>query len=185
MNLSVLPKDLPVPKDDGKCDHLEGSLIPSISLPNQDGNMLKINRTDTFRLIIYCYPMTGNPTKPLPKDWNLIPGARGCTPQTCSFRDNYESFTKLNAVPIGISTQTTSEIKEMTIRLNVPYDVLSDYKLTLSNKIKLPTFKIEKKTYIKRVTMIVEKSIIRKCFYPIFPPDLHFKEVIKWLEKNQ
>ena len=158
--------------------------IPEISLPNQDGNFLKLNRIDTFRLVIYCYPMTGHPNKPLPVGWDNIPGARGCTSQMCSFRNSYESFIKLNAVPIGLSTQNVNDIKEMTSRLLIPYDVVSDEKLTFINKMKLPIFKIGKKVYIKRMTMIVEKSTIKHFFYPVFPPDLHFKEVLKWLENN-
>ena len=126
MNLSILPKDLPIPIDDGKCDHLVNKIIPEISLPNQDGNLLRLNRLDTFRLIIYCYPMTGHPDKPLPKNWDSIPGVRGCTLQTCSFRDSYDDFIKLNSIPIGLSTQSTEDIKEMTIRLLIPYDVVSD-----------------------------------------------------------
>ena len=128
--------------------------------------------------------MTGNPERLLPKNWNNIPGARGCTAQTCSFRDNYDKFTSLNAIPIGISTQTVVEIKEMTKRLFVSYDILSDEKLILAKLIKLPTFQIGTKKYFKRVTMIVEKSLIKHIFYPIFPPNLHFKDVIKWLKSN-
>ena len=136
MNSSILPKDLPTPINDGKCNHLLHKKIPEISLPNQDGNSLKLNRTDTFRLVIYCYPMTGHPNKPLPVGWDNIPGARGCTSQMCSFRNSYESFIKLNAVPIGLSTQNVNDIKEMTSRLLIPYDVVSDEKLTFINKMK-------------------------------------------------
>ena len=184
MNLSILPDNLPIPKDDGKCKHLLNSKIPDIELPNQDGNMLKLNREDTFSIILYFYPMTGNPKKSLPKNWNNIPGARGCTPQTSSFVNNYYEFTKLNAIPIGISSQSIIDIKEMTTRLKVPYDILSDEKLILTKKLNLPTFEIDKKTYIKRLTLIVRKSIIKHVFYPIFPPDLHFQEVNNWLERN-
>ena len=184
MNLSILPKDLPIPINDGKCNHLLNKTIPEISLPNQDGNLLKLNRTDTFRLIIYCYPMTGRPDKSLPKDWNSIPGARGCTPQNCSFRDAYDDFIKLNSIPIGLSMQSIEDIKEMTIRLSIPYDVVSDQKMIFIKLMNLPTFISDNKIYIKRVTMIVEKSIIKHVFYPIFPPDLHVKDVIQWLEKN-
>ena len=184
MNLSVLPTDLPVPIDDGKCNHLVNKIIPDISLPNQNGNMLKLNRSDTFRLIIYCYPMTGRPDKVLPENWNSIPGARGCTPQTCSFRDSYDDLIKLNAIPIGISTQSVEDIKEMTSRLKIPYDVLSDANLRFVNLMKLPTFRVDEKIFIKRLTLIIENSIIKKVFYPIFPPDLHIKDVINWLENN-
>ena len=184
MNLSVLPNNLPIPEDDGKCKHLFNLKLPNIALPNQDGNLLNLNRSDTFRLVIYFYPMTGHPHKLLPENWDEIPGARGCTPQTCSFRDNYDKFTALNAIPIGISTQTIEDLKEMSVRLCIQYDVLSDDKLILTNKIKLPTFKIASKTYLKRMTMIIEKSIIKHVLYPIFPPDLHFQDILKWLESN-
>ncbi len=184
MNLSILPKNLPIPVDDGKCKHLLNKQIPDISLPNQDANLLKLNRKDTFRIALYCYPMTGDPKKPLPDNWNNIPGARGCTPQNCSFRDSYDEFLKLNTIPIGVSTQSISEIKEMTLRLNIPNDVISDENYELIKILKLPSFEISKKTYIKRVTMIIEQSIIKHVFYPIFPPDLHVHEVIKWLKNN-
>jgi len=184
MKLSILPKNLPIPKDDGGAKHLINMILPNISLPNQDGNLLKLNRNDTFKLVIYCYPMTGHPNKLLPKNWNNIPGARGCTPQTCTFRDNYDEFIKLNAIPIGLSTQTVEEIKEMTVRLKVQYDVVSDSNLKFSQKIKLPTFKIDNRSFLKRLTLIVEKSIVKHVFYPVFPPDLHFKDVIKWLQSN-
>ncbi|PPR44626.1 MAG: putative peroxiredoxin bcp [Alphaproteobacteria bacterium MarineAlpha5_Bin6] len=184
MNFSKLPNNLTKPKDDGACNHLLNKKIPEISLPNQKGNLLKLNRDDTFRLIIYCYPMTGNPKKTLPENWNNIPGASGCTLQNCSFRDNYEKFINLNAIPIGVSTQTVDEINEMTNRLLIHYDVLSDANLRFTNILKLPTFKVYDKIFLKRLTLIVKNSVIKHCFYPIFPPDLHFQEVIKWLERN-
>ena len=106
MNFEDLPTNLPEPIKDGACDHLSNTKIPNISLPNQNGNLLKLHRSDTFRLIIYCYPMTGRPDRSLPKNWNNIPGARGCTPQNCSFRDNYDQLIVKNAIPIGISTQS-------------------------------------------------------------------------------
>ena len=184
MNLSILPKNLPKPKDDGACNHLTNKQIPDISLPNQDGNLLKLKRSDTFRLIIYCYPMTGHPNRPLPKNWNTIPGARGCTPETCSFRDAHDEIVKLNAVPIGLSTQSVKEINEMVRRLVVPFDVLSDNNLKFSKAMNLPIFKIKNSYFIKRLTLVIQQSIIKKVFYPIFPPDLHINEVLSWLKNN-
>tara|TARA_B100001123_G_C15306808_1_gene1022936 strand:+ start:2133 stop:2687 length:555 start_codon:yes stop_codon:yes gene_type:complete len=184
MKLSVLPKNLPVPKDDGGCKHLINKIIPNIALLNQDGNYLRLRRNDSFRIVLYCYPMTGSPEKSLPLNWDNIPGARGCTPQTCSFRDNYDDIIKYNAIPIGLSTQTVSEIKEMVKRLMVPYDILSDSELKFCKIMNLPTFKINKLVFIKRLTLIIEHSTINKVFYPIFPPDLHIYEVIEWLKKN-
>ena len=182
MNLSILPSNLPVPEDDGACKHLLNTSLPSVSLANQDGNLLKLNRNDTFRVILYCFPMTGHPEKPLPMGWDDIPGARGCTPQTCSIRDHYDDLIKLNAIPIGLSTQNVNELKEMSKRLKIPYDVVSDANLNFANLMKLPTFKVDGKVFIKRVTLIITNSIIKKVFYPIFPPDLHINDVINWLK---
>ena len=182
MNLSSFPSNLPEPKDDGACKHLLNTNLPSISLANQDGNLLKLKRNDTFRIILYCFPMTGHPEKPLPTGWDNIPGARGCTPQACSFRDHYDDLIKLNAIPIGLSTQSVDDLKEMTKRLKIPYDVVSDANLNFANLMKLPTFKVDGKVFIKRVTLIITNSIIKKVFYPIFPPDLHINDVINWLK---
>ena len=149
MNLSILPSDLPVPKDDGACKHLFNKTIPNVSLVNHNGNLLQLNRNDTFRIVLYCFPMTGHPEKPLPPGWDNIPGARGCTPETCSFRDHYDDLIKLNAIPIGLSTQSVVDLEEMTIRLKIPYDVVSDADLIFTNLMNLPIFKINEKVYIK------------------------------------
>lgn len=171
-------------KDDGASDHLIGKSIPNISLPNQNGNFLCLDRSDTFRMVLYFFPMTGRPDRQLPKNWNNIPGAKGCTIQTCIFRDNYDEIISLNAVPIGISTQKVEDIKEMTERLRVPYDILSDEKLELRNALNLPIFIVEKKNYLKRITLIIEKNIIKKIFYPVNFIDKHIEEVLKWLKQN-
>ena len=184
MNLSKLPSNLPIPEEDGACRHLLNANIPSVSLANQEGNLLKLKRNDTFRIILYCFPMTGHPEKPLPIGWDSIPGARGCTPQACSFRDHYDDLIKLNAIPIGLSTQNVNELKEMSKRLKIPYDVVSDANLNFVNLMKLPTFNVNQRVFIKRLTLIIENSIIKKVFYPIFPPDLHINNVINWLENN-
>ena len=184
MDLDKITKELGIPEDDGACNHLENFKIPAISLPNQDGNMLKLNRLDTFRLVLYCYPMTGSPDKPLPINWNNIPGAKGCTSENCGIRDNYDKILTLNAIPIGVTSQFVDEIKEMTSRLNITHDILSDVNLELTKKIKLPTFKVENRVFLQRITLIVEKSIIKKIFYPIFSPNKHIYEVIKWLKHN-
>ena len=184
MKLSILPPNLPVPEDDGSCLHLLKQSIPNILLQNQDGIYLKLRRFDSFRIILYCYPMTGNPKKNLPPNWDNIPGARGCTPQTCSFRDHYDDLVQFNALPIGLSTQSVPELKEMATRLHVPYDVVSDSELKFSKIMNLPTFKINNSFFIKRLTIIIERSIIKKIFFPIFPPDLHIYEVLDWLKKN-
>ena len=184
MDLTKLPDNLPVPDDDGACNHLTNFTIPPISLPNQDGNLLRLNRLDTFRIVLYCYPMTGSPDRSFPPNWDLIPGARGCSSQTCDFRDNYDEIVSLNAIPIGVSTQPIDDIKEMVTRLGVIYDVVSDINLEFAKKLTLPTFNIEDKVFLKRTTLIIKKSVIKKIFYPIFPPNKHVHEVIEWLKIN-
>ncbi len=171
-------------ENDGDMNNLKNKNFPNISLPNQDGNLLNLYRLDTFRMVLYFYPMTGRPDRPLPANWNNIPGAKGCTIQTCSFRDNYDEIISLNAVPIGISTQHVFENKEMTNRLKVPYDVLSDDKLELSNELNIPTFSVSSKIFFKRITLIVEKKIIKKVFYPIININNHIEEVLRWLKEN-
>jgi peroxiredoxin len=169
---------------EGYVNTLKNKNFPNISLPNQDGNLLNLHRLDTFRMVLYFYPMTGRPDKPLPDNWNNIPGAKGCTTQTCSFRDNYDEIIGLNAVPIGISSQSVDDNKEMTSRLKVPYDVLSDEKLELSTELNIPTFSVSSKFFLKRITLIVEKKIIKKVFYPINDINKHIEEVLKWLKEN-
>ena len=163
---------------------LKNNNFPNISLPNQDGNLLNLDRLDTFRMVLYFYPMTGRPDKPLPDNWNNIPGAKGCTIQTCLFRDSYDEIISLNAVPIGISSQSVDDNKEMTNRLKIPYDILSDEKLELSDELNIPTFSVKSKIFLKRITLIVEKKIIKKVFYPINDINKHIEEVLKWLKEN-
>ena len=128
--------------------------------------------------------MTGRPDRTLPDNWNNIAGAKGCTKENCYFRDHYDDIICMNALPIGISTQTVGDNKEMSSRLNIPYDILSDEKLELKNLLKLPIFSINEKEYLKRLTLIVEKNIIKKVFYPINELDKHIDDVLKWLKKN-
>ena len=184
MDDTKLGKDQLIPENDNTCAHLFNMSLPQISLPNQEGNLLKLYRSDTFRLVLYFYPMTGNPKKKLPHNWENIPGTSGCTLQNCCFRDNYENLVQLNALPIGISTQSIEEIKEMILRLGIQFDVLSDFKQELINYFSLPTFEVEKKIYFKRLTLIVEKNIIKKVFYPINDAHKHIDEIIKWLNKH-
>jgi len=174
----------PIPENDGAANHLEKSSIPSISLPNQEGNLLRLDRSDTFRMILYFFPMTGRPDRPLPENWNSIPGASGCTLETCKFRDKYDDLIGLNAVPIGVTAQTVEHNKEMTNRLGIPFDVLSDAKLELKDSLSLPIFSIKNKIYLKRLTLIIEKKIVKKVFYPIYPIEKHVDDIIAWLKEN-
>ena len=171
-------------ENESKIKHLYNKTFPDISLPNQEENLLRLYRFDTFRMILYFFPMTGRPDRQLPENWNNIPGAKGCTIETCLFRDNYDEFISLNAVPIGISTQTVDDNNEMTRRLKIPYDILSDEKLELKTALDIPIFTLHKKNYLKRMTLIIEKNIIIKVFYPINNLDKHIEEVLKWLQAN-
>ena len=179
-----LNKDQKLPEIEKVISNLLNKSLPPIILPNQDGNLLKLNRTDTFRLVVYFYSLTGHPDKKLPKNWDQIPGASGCTLENCTFRDNYERFIELNSLPIGISTQSIVDIKEMTHRLGIQYDILSDYELICTNKLSLPAFIVDKKTYLKKITVIVEKNIIKKVFYPVGSIDKHISNVLGWLKQN-
>ncbi len=184
MDATKLMKDQPIDEIERTFNNLNNKSLPLISLPNQDGNLLKLNRSDTFRLVIYFYSMTGHPNKKLPKNWNKIPGASGCTYENCIFRDNYENLIELNALPIGISSQSEKYIKEMTIRLGIQHDILSDSNLLFVNKLLLPTFVADGQTFIKRITIIIEKNTIKKVFFPIVDLNVHMDNILKWLKQN-
>jgi peroxiredoxin len=183
-NLYELPKNLPVPIDDGACNHLTGMTIPSIPLPSTKGRMVDLVKVAAPRIIVYAYPQTGTPDKDPPPGWDAIPGARGCTPETCAFRDHHKELKALGAEVFGLSTQTTEYQQEMVARLHVPFEVLSDADFKLTHALRLPTFDIAGFTLIKRLTLVLRGSRIEKVFYPIFPPDRHAQEVKSWLEHN-
>jgi peroxiredoxin len=181
--LIELPQDLPIPVDDGACNHLLGISLPSISLPSTQGECVDLSAI-AGRVVIYCYPMTGQPGIPLPDGWNAIPGARGCTPQSCAFRDHYQDLNELGAGVFGLSTQSTDYQLEAKARLHLPFELLSDRELNLTNTLKLPMFEVEGKHLIKRVTLIIEEGKIMKVFYPVFPPDRNADEAIDWLKEH-
>jgi peroxiredoxin len=133
------------------------------------------------RIVVYCYPRTGRPDAPTPEGWDAIPGARGCTPETCGFRDHHQELRKLGAEVFGLSTQDTEYQKEMVARLEVPFEVLSDANLELTRVLRLPTFEFRGATLLKRLTLVISRQRIEKVFYPVFPPDQHAMEVILWL----
>ena len=184
MDDTKLVKDQQIPFTEKIYNNLIEKPLPDLSLPSQSGNLLKLNRTDTFRLVIYFYSMTGNPIKKLPKNWNKITGARGCTQENILFRDKCEELLLLNALPVGISTQNVEEINEMTQRLLIQHDILSDSNLICVQKLSLPIFSVENKTFIKRLTIIVEKNIIKAVFYPIVSINKHVNDVLGWLKRN-
>jgi peroxiredoxin len=179
-----LPPDLPVPVDDGAADHLTGTALPHVSLYSTAGRMVDLPRLNAARTIIYCYPMTGVPGKPLPPGWDLIPGARGCTPQTCGFRDHLEELRDLNAEVFGLSTQTTEYQREMANRLHLPFEILSDADWKLSHALRLPTFEVEGMRLLKRLTLVIREGRIEHVFYPVFPPNESAAEVVKWLKQH-
>lgn len=182
-SLEKLPGELPVPVDDGACDRLLGRSLPSIALPSTNGRAVELALI-SGRVVVYCYPMTGRPDIPLPDGWDEIPGARGCTPQSCAFRDHYQELRDLKAQVFGLSTQSTEYQKEAVERLHLPFELLSDRGLKLCGYLGLPIFEVAGEKLIKRVTLIAEAGIIIKVFYPAFPPDRNADEVVKWLQDN-
>ena len=179
-----LPADLPVPVDDGACKHLPGLAVPAIKLRSTRDRWVDLAAVRAPRVVVYCYPRTGVPGQPLLPGWDAIPGARGCTPETCGFRDHHEELKKLGAEVFGFSTQTTDYQKEMAERLHLPFEVLSDVDLAFVHALKLPTFDIEGMTLVKRLTLVLSRHHVEKVFYPVFPPDTHAAAVIDWLRRN-
>ena len=179
-----LPNDLPVPVDDGACRHLPGTTFPSIALRSTANRLVDLSREPARRIVVYAYPRTGEPGKPVPPGWDNIPGARGCTPETCGFRDHHKELQALDVSVFGLSTQTTAYQQEMVERLHVPFEVLSDEKLALTHTLTLPTFDFSGMTLIKRLTLIITSGKIERVFYPVFPPDKHADEVVAWLKQH-
>jgi peroxiredoxin len=178
-----LPKDLPIPVDDGACNHLVGVSLPSVPLLSTAGRNVDLAQL-SGRAVIYCYPRTGQPDQDLPLGWNEIPGARGCTPQSCAFRDHYRDLQELAAQVFGLSTQDTEYQREAVERLHLPFELLSDQRLAFANSLRLPTFQVDSMVLIKRLTLILNSGRIEKVFYPVFPPDKNAAEVISWLSRN-
>ena len=183
-NLTQLPTDLPVPEDDGSADHLTGTVLPYISLPTTSGESLNLGNL-VGRNVIYIYPMTGRPDVSLPDGWDEIPGARGCTPQSCSFRDHYEELANLSTGVIGLSVQTTEYQKEARERLHLPFNLVSDSNLKLKTALRLPTFEVAGMELYKRLTLVTQDRMILKVFFPVFPPDRNADDVLDWLRKRE
>ena len=178
-----LPEDLPVPTDDGAADHLPGIQIPSVPLSSTAGETVDLSALPG-RTVVYCYPMTGRPGSDLPSGWDEIPGARGCTPQSCSFRDHHAELRTLGARVFGLSTQDTDYQREATQRLHLPFALLSDEELAFADTLRLPTFEVEDMVLLKRLTLIIRDGRIEKVFYPVFPPDRSAQDVVGWLEAS-
>jgi len=176
-----MPADLPAPEDDGAADHLGGIAVPDLNLPSTLGGSIDLAEAARDRLVAYVYPRTGTPGEPLPNGWDDIPGARGCTPQSCAYRDSLVEFSSLGAAVIGISAQSSEEQAEFAEREHIPFPLLSDSGLRLATGLRLPTFEAGGMTLYKRLTLIAEEGTIRKVFYPVFPPDRNAAEVLTWL----
>jgi peroxiredoxin len=175
-----LPSDLPVPVDDGAAAHLPGRVLPGVALAATDGSRVSLARL-AGRWVIYVYPMTGRPGVALPEGWDGIPGARGCTPQSCAFRDHHAELRALGTGVFGLSAQTTDYQREARDRLHLPFELLSDSGLELKAALRLPTFAAAGMELYRRLTLIVDRGHISKVFYPVFPPDRNAADVLEWL----
>lgn len=173
---------LPAPDDDGGTAHLESALVPAVSLRATDGSVVTLSSLEG-RTVVFAYPRTGVPGEPLPHGWDLIPGARGCTPHACAFRDLYAELRDAGAAHVfGLSTQSSSYQQELVHRLHLPFAILSDSDLRLTSAMKLPTMSIDGVTLIRRLAMVIDDSRVTKVFYPVFPPDRNAGEVLAWLK---
>ena len=183
-NPNVLPADIPVPQDDGAARHLTGLKLPAVALAATDGSQVDLSKL-SGRTVVYIYPRTGRPGENPPDGWDAIPGARGCTPQSCSFRDHFAELKGLGVKQLyGLSTQDTDYQREAADRLKLPFPVLSDAALKLARAIKLPTFTIAGMTLLKRMALVIRDGRIEKVFYPVFPPDRNAEDVMAWLRAN-
>jgi peroxiredoxin len=178
---TYLPPNIPVPQDDGAARHLAGIKLPNLALPATSGGEVNLARL-AGRTVLYIYPRTGVPGVDAPPGWDDIPGARGCTPQSCGFRDHFAELKGLGVAHLfGLSTQDTDYQREAAARLNLPFPILSDAKLAFTRALKLPTFTTSGMTLLKRMALVIDEGVIAKVFYPVFPPDKNAAEVIVWL----
>jgi peroxiredoxin len=178
---TYLPPDIPVPQDDGGAQHLAGMKLPDLALPATSGGAVNLARLNG-RTVLYIYPRTGVPGVDAPPGWDDIPGARGCTPQSCGFRDHFAELKALGVAQLfGLSTQDTAYQREAAERLHLPFAILSDERLAFTHALRLPTFTTSGMTLLKRMALVIDDGVVAKVFYPVFPPDKNAAEVIAWL----
>lgn len=185
-NVENLPQNLPVPQDDGMSNHLTGHIVPHVLLPSTSGKVVDLSEATRPPTVLFIYPRAGSPIAPNRnvEAWDLIPGARGCTPHACGYRDLYREFRDLGVGIFGLSVQAPNIQKEFVERMHVPFEILSDEKHELMKAIQLPTFDFEGERLIKRMAFFMSESKIQKIFYPIFPPDKNASEVLTWIKED-
>ncbi len=180
-----LPDDLPAPKDDGAARHLVGMRLPALPLEATDGSKVDLSKL-VGRTVVYAYPRTGRPGQPLPTGWDAIPGARGCTPQSCSFRDHFRELQMAGADHLfGLSTQDSAYQREVVERLHLPFLILSDAGLKFARALRLPTFSVDGMELLKRLTLVIDDGAITHVLYPVFPPDKSATETLAWLNAHK
>jgi peroxiredoxin len=180
-----LPEDLPAPKDDGAAKHLPGMKLPALPLIATDGSKVDLSALKG-RTVVYAYPRTGQPGKALPTGWDAIPGARGCTPQSCSFRDHFRELKVAGTDHLfGLSTQDTDYQREVVERNHLPFTILSDADLRFTRAMNLPTFTVDGMELVKRLTLVIDDGTITHVLYPVFPPDKSAGETLAWLNANK
>jgi peroxiredoxin len=184
VSVHQLPADLPVPVDDGACDHLPGLPVPALTLDSSQGPV-GFRELGIDLAVLYVYPRTGRPGRPVPPGWDAIPGARGCTPQSCAFRDNAAELAELGARVAGLSAQSLEEQLEFAEREHMPFPVVADPERKLGAALRLPTFEFEDVELYRRVTLVLEAAHVAKVFYPVFPPDRNAAEVVAWLRERR
>jgi peroxiredoxin len=176
---------IPAPVDDGATRHLLGARMAAIALPATDGRVIDLAAL-AGRTIVYAYPRTGQPGIDNPPGWDMIPGARGCTPQSCSFRDHFAELNALGVAQLfGLSTQDPAYQREAAERLHLPFAILSDEQFRLTRAMKLPTFATSGMTLLNRFTLVIDDAIVTHVFYPVFPPDRSAADVIAWLAQSR
>jgi peroxiredoxin len=179
----TLPPDLPVPEDDGAADHLVGMMLPQLTLESSAGQV-SFRELGLERLVLYIYPRTGRPGEPSPPGWDAIPGARGCTPESCAFRDHAKELSELGTVLAGLSAQTLEDQVEFAERNHITYPLIADPELRLAGALRLPAFDVAGMRLYKRITLVVEACAVAKAFYPVFPPDKNAEELVAWLRER-